>query len=131
MPLLCCQRRRNSKKAEGFGASMNREEAPVLPWGEREVRFRRMNPRSLITRHLRSGFALRKKRHLSRLAARSYGNIGEKTQRHRSWPLFLLGPYSSSKPQALLTTDALTPVSPVSWPPLLKERGRIACFHKR
>ena len=42
MPLLCCQRGRNSKKAKGFGASMNREEAPVLPWGEREVRFRRM-----------------------------------------------------------------------------------------
>ncbi|MFH1265627.1 MAG: hypothetical protein ABIK89_07850 [Planctomycetota bacterium] len=34
---------RNSKKAKGFGASMNREEAPVLPWGEAEVRFRRMN----------------------------------------------------------------------------------------
>ncbi|MFH1269236.1 MAG: hypothetical protein ABIK89_26200, partial [Planctomycetota bacterium] len=33
----------NSKKARGFGASVNREEAPVLPWRECEVRFRRMN----------------------------------------------------------------------------------------
>ncbi|MFH1923058.1 MAG: hypothetical protein ABIP48_24605, partial [Planctomycetota bacterium] len=41
---------RNSKKATGFGASMNREEAPVLPWGEAEVRFRRMNRKKARSR---------------------------------------------------------------------------------
>jgi hypothetical protein len=34
---------RNSKNAKGLGASMNREQAPVLLWRKTEVRFRRMN----------------------------------------------------------------------------------------
>ncbi len=49
MPLLCCRLVRNVRHIKDFCVVANREEAPVLPVGCSNLRFRRMSPKGQVT----------------------------------------------------------------------------------